>query len=184
MPITRSTTASPAINPVFLTRSAASPASQIGALATVPPRWSRHGSGQRQKDQNDPERRHVPYKGAQQKNPCCVQGKIGDATPKIELNTQFGHPTVCGCSMRCQDGRGEQRKRLDKILQRPPQSARYSGQRRHSLIARTRRPDIAALQACSVRGEYDLYQSKDDAEGEHLEFKCHCYPDADCERPQ
>src|SRR5262245_35351259 len=30
-------------------------------------------------------------------------------------------------------------------------------------------------------GEYDLYQSEDDAEGEHLEFKCHCCPDADCE---
>ena len=32
-----------------------------------------------------------------------------------------------------------------------------------------------------MRGEYDLYQPKDDAEGEHLEFKCHCCPDADCE---
>ncbi len=38
-----------------------------------------------------------------------------------------------------------------------------------------------ALQACSMRGEYDLYQSKYDAEGEHLEFKRHCCPNADCE---
>jgi uncharacterized protein (UPF0179 family) len=40
---------------------------------------------------------------------------------------------------------------------------------------------MAALQACSMRGEYDLYQSKYDAEGEHLEFKRHCCPNADCE---
>lgn len=32
-----------------------------------------------------------------------------------------------------------------------------------------------------MRGEYDLYQSKYDAEGEHLEFKRHCRPNADCE---
>jgi phage gp45-like len=37
------------------------------------------------------------------------------------------------------------------------------------------------LQACSMRGEYDLYQPKYDAEGEHLEFKRHCWPNADCE---
>ena len=32
-----------------------------------------------------------------------------------------------------------------------------------------------------MRGEYDLYQSKYDAEGEHFEFKRHCCPDADCD---
>jgi hypothetical protein len=32
-----------------------------------------------------------------------------------------------------------------------------------------------------MRGEYDLYQSKYDAEREHLKFKRHCCPDADCE---
>jgi hypothetical protein len=53
----------------------------------------------------------------------------------------------------------------------------HSRQGGHSLIARTRRPDITALQACSMRSQYDVYQPKDDAEGEHLEFKCHCFPD-------
>src|SRR5262245_52606673 len=33
-----------------------------------------------------------------------------------------------------------------------------------------------------MRGEHDLYQPKDGAECEHLEFKCHGYPDADCDR--
>ena len=33
---------------------------------------SDHGSDQRQEDQDDSQRRHVPYEGAQQKNPCCV----------------------------------------------------------------------------------------------------------------
>jgi hypothetical protein len=32
-----------------------------------------------------------------------------------------------------------------------------------------------------MRGEYDLHQSKYDAEGEHLEFKHHCCHHADCE---
>jgi len=50
-------------------------------------------------------------------------------------------------NMRYQDGCSKQRKRLDEILQRPRQPARYPGQCRHSLIARTRRPDVAALQA-------------------------------------
>src|SRR6266478_5429473 len=112
--------------------------------------------------------------GSAAEKPCSVQGEIDNATPKIELNTPLGHPTVRGRNMRYQDGCSEQRKRLNEILQRPRQSSRHSGQRRPSLIARTRRPDIAALQACSMRGQYDLYQPKDDAEGEHLEFKCHC----------
>jgi hypothetical protein len=30
-------------------------------------------------------------------------------------------------------------------------------------------------------GQYNLYQPKDDAEGDHLEFKCHCRPNAGCE---
>jgi hypothetical protein len=67
-------------------------------------RWSGHGSDQRQKDQADSERRYVPYKRAQQKNPRCVQGEMGDARPRIEVNTPLGHPTVCGRNMRCQDG--------------------------------------------------------------------------------
>jgi hypothetical protein len=74
---------------------------------------------QRQKDQDNPERRHVPYKGAQQKNPRCVQGEIDNTSPKIELSTPLGHPTVCGSNMRCQDGCSKQRKRLDEIVQRP-----------------------------------------------------------------
>src|SRR5262245_51673171 len=31
-----------------------------------------------------------------------------------------------------------------------------------------------------MRGQYNLHQPKDDTEGEHLEFKCHCCPNADC----
>jgi len=31
-----------------------------------------------------------------------------------------------------------------------------------------------------MRGQHDLYQPKDNVEGKHLEFKCHCCPD-DCE---
>src|SRR5262249_61918584 len=107
-------------------------------------------------------------------------GEIGDATQKVELNTPLGHPTVPPCNMRYQDACSKQGKRLAEILQRPPQSARHAGQRRHGLITRACRPDIAALQARAMRGEYDLYQSKDDAESEHSEFKCHCNPDADC----
>jgi len=67
----------------------------------------------------------------------CVQGEMGDATPKIELNALLGHPTVRDRNMRHQDACSEQRKRLDEILQSPRQSARYTGQRRHSVIART-----------------------------------------------
>ena len=63
--------------------------------------------------------------------------------------------------MRYQDGRGKQRKRLDEILQRPSQPTRHPGQSRHNFITRTGRPDIAALQACSLRGKDDLHQSKD-----------------------
>ncbi len=84
--------------------------------STLELRWSSHGSDQRQKDQDDSERRDVPYKGAQQKNPCSVQGEIDNATPKIELNTPLGHPTVRGRNMRYQDGCSKQRKRLDEIL--------------------------------------------------------------------
>src|SRR5262245_39057128 len=130
-------------------------------------------SNQRQKDQDDPKRRHVPYKGAKQKNPSCVQGEIDDTRPEIELSTPLGHPTVCGSNIRREDGCSEQRERLDEIAQRAVSSARHSGQLRHRLVPGTRRPYIAALQACSMRGQYDLYQPEDDAEGEHLEFKCH-----------
>src|SRR5215831_19180336 len=52
----------------------------------------------------------------------------------------------------------------------------------HRLLPGTRSPYIAALQACSMRGQYDLYQPEDDAEGEHLEFKCHCCPVIDLRR--
>src|SRR5215510_12538562 len=74
---------------------------------------------QRQKDQDNPERCHVPYKGAQQKNPRCVQGEIDNTSPKIELSTPLGHPAVCGSHMRCEDCCSEQRKRLDEIVQCP-----------------------------------------------------------------
>src|SRR5262249_30682103 len=138
-------------------------------------------SDQRQKDKDDSQRRHVPHEGAQQKNPRRVQGEIGNAAPKIELNTPLGHPTVRACQMCCQDACCKQGNRLDEILERPCQTARHAGQRRHSLITRACRPDIAALHACSMRGEHDLYQSKDDAESKYPEFKCHCCPHADCE---
>src|SRR5262249_3712441 len=75
-----------------------------------------HGSDQRQKDQDDSQRRHVPYEGAQQKNPRCVHGEIGDATPKIDLNTPLGHPTVLARNMRYQNACCKQGKRLDEIL--------------------------------------------------------------------
>ena len=35
-----------------------------------------------------------------------------------------------------------------------------------------------------MRGQYDLYKPEDDAEGEHLEFKCHCCPVIDLGRKQ
>ena len=63
-------------------------------------RLSSHVSDQCQKDQDNSERRHIPYEGAQKKNPCCVQGEIGDTTPKIELNTPLSHPTVRARNMR------------------------------------------------------------------------------------
>ena len=74
-------------------------ADELAGLALASVGWSSHGSDQRQKYQDDSERRDVPYKGAQQKNPCGVQGEIDDATPKIELNTPLGHPTVRGRNM-------------------------------------------------------------------------------------
>src|SRR5262249_26097882 len=139
-------------------------------------RSSSHGSDQRQKDQDYSERRDVPYKRAQHKNPCGIQGEIDDATPKIQLPPPLGHPIVRGRNMRYQDGCSKQWKRFGEILQCPRQSARHSGQRWHSLIARTRRPNIAALQTCCMRGQYDLYQPEGDTESKHLEFKCHCCP--------
>ena len=35
-----------------------------------------------------------------------------------------------------------------------------------------------------MRGQYDLYQPEDDAEGEHFEFECHCCPAVDLRREQ
>src|SRR5215472_8273877 len=87
--------------------------------------------------------------------------------PRIKWRKRITHrvrkPTVCGGNMRCEDGCREQWKR-------------------RRLVPGTRRPYIAALQACSMRGQYDLYQPEDDAEGEHLEFKCHCCPTVDLRR--
>ena len=85
------------------------------------------------------------------------------------MNTPLGHLTVRACNMRYQDACSKQGKSFAEILQRPRQSARHPGQRRHRLITRARRKDIAALQACGMRGEDDLHQSKDNAEGEHFE---------------
>src|SRR5215831_8727845 len=85
-----------------------------GSLSKPQFRGSSHGSDQRQEDQDDSQRRHVPHEGAQQKNPCCVQGEIGDATPKIEMNTPLGHPTVTARNMRYQNACCKQGKRLDE----------------------------------------------------------------------
>ena len=46
-----------------------------GNLSKPQLRWSSHGSSQRQKDQDDSERRDVPYKGAQQKNPAAYNAR-------------------------------------------------------------------------------------------------------------
>ena len=71
-----------------------------GTLSSLSSDGWGHGLDQRQKDQDDSEGGHVPDEGAQQKNACRVQGEIGDATPKIELDTPFGHPTVRRRNMR------------------------------------------------------------------------------------
>src|SRR5262245_30038631 len=77
-----------------------SPKSCLYSLFSSQKRCWRHASDQRQKDEDDSQRSHVPYEGAQQKNARCIQGKISDATPKIELDTPLGHPTVRGRNMR------------------------------------------------------------------------------------
>src|SRR5262245_26606506 len=92
-----------------------------------------------------------------QKTPRCIEGDIGDPSPKIELNTPFGHPTVYASKMSSEDGGGEQRKCLGEIVRRPPQSAGDSSQPRRGLVPRTCRPDIATLHACSMRGQYNLH---------------------------
>src|SRR5262249_60336416 len=72
----------------------------------------------------------------------------------------------------------------NEVVPPPFGPARHSSQLRGRLVPGTCRPHIAALQACSMRGHYDLYQPEDDAEGEHLELKCHCCPVIDLRREQ
>ncbi len=67
----------------------------------------------------------------------------------------------------------EKRKGLEKIPQRPLQSAGQPGQWRNGLVARPCGPEIAALPAGGMCGQDDLHQPEGRAERQQLELDGH-----------
>src|SRR5262249_32610260 len=119
------------------------------------------------------DRGDVPHEGARQRDSCCIEGKVGDAPPEVELSTPLRERTVPSGCMSCENERCEQRKRFEIVLQGAIESPRNAMQWFNGLISSTRRPAIPALKTGRMGSRHDVDEAEADRECQQLKLDRH-----------
>lgn len=66
-------------------------------------------------EQQYADRCDVPHDGAHQRDSRCIEGKVGDTPPEIELSTPLGERVVPAGSISCENDYSEERKRFEEV---------------------------------------------------------------------